>query len=70
MFGKEHAVQETEIDYNDHVNNAVYLDWADSVFDGDFVKDREIKGVWVQYDKEIVLGQKVILKYASLPLRS
>ncbi|MBR3245477.1 MAG: hypothetical protein IKF90_22735 [Parasporobacterium sp.] len=65
MFGKTHIVQDSEIDYNDHVNNAVYLDWADSIFDNDFIKNREIKGFWVQYDKEIVLGQNVEMKYAT-----
>lgn len=65
MFGKTHVVEESEIDYNDHVNNAVYLDWADSIFDNGFIKNREMKGFWVQYDKEIVLGQNVEMKYAT-----
>lgn len=65
MFGKTHIVDESEIDYNNHVNNAVYLDWADSIFDSEFVKSREMKGFWVQYDKEIVLGQNVEMKYAT-----
>ena len=65
MFGKTHVVEESEIDYNDHVNNAVYLDWADSIFDETFIMNREMKGFWVQYDKEVVLGQNVELKYAT-----
>lgn len=65
MFGKTHVVEESEIDYNDHVNNAVYLDWADSVFDEDFITKREMKGFWVQYDKEVLLGQNVEMKYAT-----
>ncbi len=65
MFGKTHVVEESEIDYNDHVNNAVYLDWADSVFDETFIRNREMKGFWVQYDKEVVLGQKIEMKYAT-----
>ena len=65
MFGKTHVVEESEIDYNDHVNNAVYLDWADSIFDHDFITNRKMKGFWVQYDKEIVLGQNVELKYGT-----
>lgn len=65
MFGKTHVVEESEIDYNDHVNNAVYLDWADSIFDETFIMNREMKGFWVQYDKEVVLEQNVELKYAT-----
>ena len=65
MFGKMHEVKESEIDYNGHVNNAVYLDWADSIFDPDFVKVRQMKGFWVQYDKEVLLGQKVEMKYGT-----
>ena len=65
LFGKTHVVEESEIDYNGHVNNAVYLDWADSIFDEDFVQKREVKGFWAQYDKEILLGQKVEMKYAN-----
>ena len=65
MFGKIHEVEESEIDYNGHVNNAVYLDWVDSIFDADFVKDRQMKGFWVQYDKEILLGQQVEMKYGA-----
>ena len=63
MFGKTHVVEESEIDYNGHVNNAVYLDWTDSIFDQSFVKDHPMKSFWVQYDKEILLGQHVEMKY-------
>lgn len=63
MFGTIHEVEESEIDYNGHVNNAVYLDWADSIFDPEFVKERGMKGFWVEYDQEIMLGQKVEMKY-------
>ena len=65
LFGKTHAVEESEIDYNGHVNNSVYLDWADSIFDTGYVKSREMKGFWVQYDREILPGQKVEMKYAN-----
>ena len=66
MFGKTHVVPESEIDYNDHVNNAFYLDWADSIFDKDFVKKRKTKAFWVQYDKEVLLNQEVEMKYANV----
>ena len=65
LFGKQHEVKEKEIDYNGHVNNAVYLDWADGIFDPEFVKRRRMKGVWVQYEKEILLGQNVEMKYGG-----
>lgn len=66
LFGKTHVVPESEIDYNGHVNNAFYLDWADSIFDEEFVKTRATKGIWLQYDKEVLLDQKVEMKYACL----
>ncbi|MBR3361824.1 MAG: hypothetical protein IKG39_10845 [Lachnospiraceae bacterium] len=65
MFSKTHEVSASEIDYNEHVNNAVYLEWADTIFDPEFTEEQEIKEYWIQYDQEIVLGQKVEMKYAS-----
>lgn len=65
LFGKTHEAEASEIDYNGHVNNAVYLDWADSIFDEEYRKNREIKGFWLQYDKEVLLGQKVQMKYTA-----
>ena len=65
LFGKSHEAAGSEIDYNGHVNNAVYLDWADSIFDSAFLKTRRLKAFWVQYDKEILEGQKVQMSYTA-----
>lgn len=65
IFENTHVVTENEIDYNGHVNNAIYLDWADSVFSAEYMKNHPLKSFWVQYEKEALLGQNVKIRFAA-----
>ena len=52
------TVAAEEIDLNGHLNNTHYLDWADQLMEG-----RLPTSIWVQYVKELLKGQDVVLHY-------
>lgn len=52
-----------EIDYNGHLNNSHYLDWAEELLDTSYVENHEPKEIWVQYTKELREGQQALLKF-------
>lgn len=56
-------VQAEEIDSNGHLNNSCYLDWSMCLAGELLLDSREPGVVWVKYNKELVLGQKVTLYY-------
>lgn len=58
-----HTVADYEIDKNGHVNNAYYLDWAYDLLNTEYVGKHPLKYCWVQYDKELMLGQKAELRH-------
>ena len=53
------TVAAEEIDLNGHLNNTHYLDWACALAE----PDRAPQFVWVQYAKELMEGQNVVLNY-------
>jgi len=59
-----HAAAESEQDVNGHVNNVHYLRWAEALLPEGFAETHRLKSVWVEYRKEILVGQKVELRHA------
>lgn len=59
-----HAVAEYEIDKNGHVNNAYYLDWAYDLLSTEYMAKHPLKFFWVQYSKELMLGQTVKMEHS------
>lgn len=52
------TVAAEEIDLNGHLNNTHYLDWADGL-----MGEKTPSSVWVQYVKELMEGQEVVLQH-------
>lgn len=62
-MAQNHAVAEYEIDKNGHVNNAYYLDWAYDLMNPEYMAKHPLKFFWIQYSKELMLGQTVALQH-------
>ena len=56
------AVSSQDLDLNGHVNNAIYLDYAEALA-GDFRQNRTPKEVQVCYLAEVRLGQEIKLSW-------
>ena len=59
-----HTAGENELDVNGHVNNVHYLRWAEELLPEGFATEHRLKSLWVEYRKEIMLGQRVELHHA------
>lgn len=59
---KMHRVNEAEIDENGHLNNAYYLDFIDELPESERFHDRIPEHIWIRYNKEILVGQDVVLQ--------
>lgn len=57
------TVSADEIDYNGHLNNSRYLDWAEDLLDEAFYASHTPKTVWVKYAKELREGESATLQY-------
>jgi len=49
----------SDIDVNNHVNNAVYASWVTDLFDIDFFKENEIKSIQINYLSESKIGDNL-----------
>ena len=58
-----HDADESERDVNNHVNNVHYLRWAESLLPEGFAAAHRLKSIWVEYRKEILVGQRVELRH-------
>lgn len=56
-------VKDNEIDHNGHVNNSVYLDWAEEIIDRNELPFAASTSVWIQYNHEITKDSTVKLRY-------
>lgn len=61
-LAQNHTIPEYEIDKNGHVNNAYYLDWAYDLMNAEYTAKHPLKFFWVQYAKELMLGQTVSIQ--------
>lgn len=52
-----------EIDKNGHLNNTHYIDWACELAEQVTAGPCSPESVWVQYSRELLEGQDVVLKY-------
>ena len=59
-----HTADEDELDVNGHVNNVHYLRWAEKLLPEGFADSHRLMSLWVEYRKEIMLGQCVELHHA------
>jgi len=59
----ERIVQPREIDFNGHLNNSHYLDWAVDLLESSYLQDRALRFFWVEYCKELFEGQAASLHY-------
>lgn len=53
-------IEYNDIDINQHVNNANYVDWALETLDFEFRTQNTIREIQIQYKKEIKYGNKVV----------
>lgn len=63
IFRSQRSVQENEIDYNGHLNNTCYLDWQEEQMNPEYLKSHVPASVWVQYSKELRLGDTAELLF-------
>ena len=59
----ERIVQPQEIDFNGHLNNSYYLDWAVDLLEPSYLQDHALCFLWVEYCKELLEGQAASLHY-------
>lgn len=64
-FAQKRQAAHTEIDHNNHVNNACYIDWLYEIITPEYLRSTDIKGMWIQYEKEVVLGDEIELKFVN-----
>jgi acyl-ACP thioesterase len=57
----ERCVQLSDLDVNQHVNNARYLEWIFDCYDDEFVKSHAVGFLQVNYVGETTLGDTVAL---------
>ena len=63
---RQHAVTAHEIDKNDHVNNAFYLDWIENMIgDSLHTAPDQIRRIWISYAREIRAGETVLFRYGQ-----
>ena len=57
------TVQPEETDRNGHLNNTIYLRWAADLLPEAFAARHALRTLWVEYKKELPLGQAAELAY-------
>ncbi len=60
-FQKEFIAEYNNLDVNCHVNNAVYLTWADEVLPLEILLSTRISELDIQYKQQVKYGEKVIV---------
>ncbi len=54
------AVQESDIDRNQHVNNCTYINWAFGCLDEDFLQGKKLKTLDINFKKEVLQDESVV----------
>ncbi|MDD2584149.1 MAG: acyl-ACP thioesterase domain-containing protein [Bacteroidales bacterium] len=57
------VVSISDIDINQHTNNARYLEWAIDSIDPEISTKAKIKELWMNFNNESLLGEKIELYY-------
>lgn len=63
-FEKEIVQRRSDIDFNNHVHNLTYLDYAFETIPADLYKNRNFKNVRISYKMAIFADEKTTCKYA------
>lgn len=65
-FSKETeiAIRRSDIDYNDHVHNLTYLDYAFEVLPEDVFVKNQYKSLRISYKQAVKPDEKIVCKYA------
>jgi medium-chain acyl-[acyl-carrier-protein] hydrolase len=59
-FASEFTVRYNDIDTNEHVNNARYVDWSIDALPEGFFLDHTLTGLKITYKKEVRPGERVV----------
>lgn len=62
---EEIAVRRTDFDFNSHVHNLVYVDYAMQVLPDEAYKTQNFKNVRISYKSAVKEGRKVLCRYAK-----
>lgn len=60
---RQRTVSPAEADANGHLNNAMYLRWAEDLLGSEFKATHTLRDLWVEYKKELPVGQTAELSY-------
>lgn len=60
-----HTVQYSDIDFNHHVNNAKYIEWAFDCIDPGILLSKDIDGYQINFNHEAKLGDVIDLSISS-----
>lgn len=58
----EQQVQFSDLDIVNHVNNTKYLEWCINCLDSNLILDNKLKGIDLNYIKELSLGDKILIQ--------
>jgi acyl-ACP thioesterase len=61
-FETERTAAYSDIDVNNHVNNAKYVEWVQDCFSDEFYSDKHVKTLQLNFISQTKLGNKIILK--------
>ena len=59
-------IRRADIDFNDHVHNLTYLDYALEVLPADVYESRNFKKLRISYKLAVKSGEEIICKYANV----
>lgn len=58
-YGRQIAVRDGDIDFNGHVNNRRYAEWALELVPGDVKKDLMLSRIRIHYKKEVMITDSI-----------
>jgi medium-chain acyl-[acyl-carrier-protein] hydrolase len=61
----ERAVNQSELDLNRHVNNAKYIDWLIDCFPINYIEEKELQKLTLQFVSETKAGDSVVLELSE-----
>lgn len=64
-LAKEHVVQYSDLDHNQHTNNTKYILWSTDVIPQEVTMHRELREYFINFNKESKPGEKVLLYYGT-----
>ena len=63
---KEIQIRRSDIDFNDHVHNLTYLDYAMEVLPEDIYEKQNFSTLRITYKSVVKSGEKLVAKYKSV----